>query len=103
MKIAAILVVVGAALGAAVAVLTHFFSHTLPSTYYVGTYTTAGSNRVDQTLQSPLVHPSWLPVLPVSMIVGAVAGVLLSAITRTAGVQLTRHRPSDSTTDTPAP
>jgi ribose/xylose/arabinose/galactoside ABC-type transport system permease subunit len=94
MRTATILMIVGATLGATVAILAHFLSHTLPSTYYVGGVTVEGSNRVDQTLQSPLVHPSWLPLLPAAIVIGAAVGAVVGALAHAAGVRVTRRRPA---------
>jgi hypothetical protein len=79
MRIVAVFGVVGTGLGAVVAVLAHFMSHTLPSHYYVG-FSQLGAEV--QLGSPPLIHPSFLPVLPLSMAIGLVAGVVLGVAGR---------------------
>jgi ribose/xylose/arabinose/galactoside ABC-type transport system permease subunit len=77
MRIVAALGVVGAGLGGVVALLAHFMSHTLPSHYYVG-FSQAGA---DVELGSPpLVHPSFMPALPLAMATGLAIGAVLGVV-----------------------
>jgi hypothetical protein len=68
-------------------------SHTVPSTYYIGV--SSDGHRVDQTLASPLIHPSWWPALPISIAVGLIAGGLAIVAIRRAGYVLIR-RPDEA-------
>ena len=79
----------GALLGAVVGLIVHFMSQTVPSTYYITA--TSDGHRVDQTLASPLVHPSWWPSLPISVSVGVVVGALAVLTVRKAGYLLVRR------------
>lgn len=86
----------GAALGGVVAVIVHFASRTVPHTFYVGVSQLEGTNRASASIATPLVHPSWVPVLPVSIGVGAVAAVTMFWIARRAGLRLVRDEPMRS-------
>jgi hypothetical protein len=88
MKIVSALGVVGGLLGAVVALVAHFMSRTVPSTFYVGTAQIG--RRVDATLDMPLVHPSWWPSLPVAVGIGVLIGLLLGSASLGTGVRLTR-------------
>jgi hypothetical protein len=89
MKAAAVCAVVGAVLGALIAVIVHFLSHTLPSSYDV---VGVNDGRLGtQTLASPLVHPSWFPVLPAAIAIGAVVGAVLVTAASWAGYTIIRR------------
>ncbi|HTZ45232.1 MAG TPA: hypothetical protein VMB79_15340 [Jatrophihabitans sp.] len=83
---------VGAALGTVVGVLVHLLSWTLPSTYYVGTYQSDGSDTASSSTWPAGVHPSWWPSLPVLVLAGAVLGYLAVTLLTRSGWRLTRER-----------
>ena len=86
----------GAALGAVVAVLTHFLSHTLPREYTIGV--SQMGNRVSLQAGPPLVHPSWWPTILVAVVVGAAVGLAVAVLAGRAGVRITRTTgPRDET------
>jgi hypothetical protein len=81
---------VGLALGALVAVVAHFASWTVPSTYYVGIVSPGDSGVAQAHLATPLVHPPWSPLLPTSMAIGLLVGLVVWLVTRRAGLRLVR-------------
>jgi hypothetical protein len=80
--------VVGLVLGGLVAVISHFTSHTLPSTYYVAINQSGSAS--DQSVASPLVHPSWWPVLPIALLVGLLAGLALGVLASRLNLRIVR-------------
>lgn len=88
MKIVYALSVVGGLLGASVAVMAHFLSRTVPSTFYLATDRVG--RQVNATVETPLVHPSWWPSLPAAVGIGLLAGALLGLAANRAGVRLAR-------------
>jgi hypothetical protein len=91
MKVIGLAAMLGGGLGAAVAVVAHFMSHTLPSTFVV--VGVSDGRTGSQTLESPPVHPSWLPVLPVAIGVGLVAGAALGLAAHRLGLRVVRRSP----------
>jgi hypothetical protein len=82
--------VFGAALGAVIAIVAHFLSHTLPSHYTVGFI--QDGNSVDLG-SPPQVHPSWWPSLPISIGVGVVIGLGIGFMAYRAGIRINRGAP----------
>jgi ribose/xylose/arabinose/galactoside ABC-type transport system permease subunit len=93
------LAVIGAALGAVVAVVAHFMSDKLPHYYYVGTFTSDGSSQAEVLPGVPYVHPGWLPTLPLAMVVGLVIGAAAGVILDRAGIGYVRTRPQPGPSD----
>jgi hypothetical protein len=86
----------GAALGAVVAVLTHFLSHTLPSSYTVGYWQYGDTTHVGDVVHlgsPPQVHPSWQPSLLIALLVGAVVGLAVGGLLHGAGIRIGRPLP----------
>jgi hypothetical protein len=77
----------GAWLGAVVAVVAHFLSHTLPTHYTVG-YAQVG-NSVDLG-SPPLIRPSWWPSLLVAILIGLVIGLGAGWAASRIGIQIGR-------------
>jgi hypothetical protein len=82
--------VIGAALGALVAVVTHFLSHTLPSHYEVGFWQLGDTVNVGSP---PVVHPSWEPALVIAVGIGAAVGLGAGIAARRAGLRIGRPAP----------
>jgi uncharacterized membrane protein YeaQ/YmgE (transglycosylase-associated protein family) len=89
MKVVRLFALVGATLGAIIAVLVHFLSQTLPGTYDVAGVRNAQTGT--QTLLSPLVHPSWFPMLPSAIAIGAVVGAVVALMALRAGYTIIRR------------
>lgn len=86
MKIICALGFFGGLMGAAIAILAHFLSRTVPSTYYVGTMELG--RQVNATLATPLVHPSWWPMLPLVVGAGLVVGLVAGFVADRSGIRL---------------
>lgn len=81
----------GGVLGAAVALIAHFVSHTVASTYYVGMSLPDGPGIATATSATPLVHPSWWPMLPAAVAIGLVVGSAVGLLGRSAGLRIVRR------------
>ena len=88
----------GVLLGALVAIVAHFASWTVPSTYYVGVARSLGAGEAEANVATPLVHPSWSPLLPIAMVVGLVIGLLAWIVVGRVGLRITagEHERSDA-------
>jgi hypothetical protein len=73
---------IGAVLGAAVAVITHFLAKRPPTGEF------GVQSYQPHTFHIALVHPSWWPTLPVSVAAGLVAGLLIWLALRVAGLRI---------------
>lgn len=92
MRLIGVMSAIGGAISAIVGVVAHFASRTVPSTFYVGTFGPDDGGRVSATLGTPLVHPSWSPTLPVSIIVGLAVGAAVGLVMSRVGVEVVRRR-----------
>jgi hypothetical protein len=92
MRTVGALAIVGGVLGSVVAVIAHFMSRTVASTYYVGVSEPQGGGLATATSSTPLVHPSWWPMLPITVVVGLAVGAGAAWILRVSGFQVARQR-----------
>jgi hypothetical protein len=97
MKAFAVLAAVGGALGAAVAVIAHFMTNTLPDSF-----TFAGVVGVDPTtsdyapiVTTPMIHPSWWPILPFAIAIGLVIDLVVGIVGYGSGLRLVRRPASE--------
>jgi len=82
----------GTALGAIIAVVAHFLSHTLPTHYTVGFFKMGNSVSLGSP---PLIHPSWWPSLPLAVGVGVVIGLGVGFTAHHAGIRIERGTPRE--------
>jgi hypothetical protein len=80
----------GAAVGAVVAMIAHFLSHTLPRTFEMGGVSDSSGRRT-ATIETPLIHPSWWPVLPVSLLIGLMLGGVIGVVLQSSGLAFVRR------------
>jgi hypothetical protein len=82
-------------LGAVVAVVAHFLSHTVPPVYYITTLAGQGSDRQLASVATPFVHPSWWPSLPAAIGIGLLVGLFAAVAADRLGVRIHRATPGD--------
>jgi hypothetical protein len=94
-RITVLCAVIGGGLGALVAVVAHFMSHTLPTHYTVGFWQMSSGDSLDPEVNlgsPPLVHPSWWPSLPLAIGIGLLLGAALGVAAGRAGLSFSVKR-----------